>query len=72
PFLRMFGYVLLAIEAADQAVVAKRISEERGETPELRAKLLGLDFYVKTILPQAIALAKSIQSSDATCLDESL
>ncbi len=72
PFLRMFGYVLLAIEAVDQAVVAKQLIESRGDSPELQAKILGLDFYVKSVLPQAIALAKSIQSGDTSCLDPSL
>ncbi len=72
PFLEMFGYVLLAIEAVDQAVVAKRLIDKDGDSPFLQAKLLGLDFYVKTVLPKAIALAKSIQSGDTACLDPQL
>ncbi len=72
PFLRAFGTVLLAMEAVDQARVAKRLIAERGENRVLRGKLLNLDFYVAHVLPQAIAFIKTVQSKDESCLDPSL
>ncbi len=72
PFLKMFGIVALAIEALIQARVAKRLIAERGESDLLVGKLLNLTFYVRNILPQAVALAKSIQTSDESCLDPRL
>jgi alkylation response protein AidB-like acyl-CoA dehydrogenase len=72
PFLKAFGVLLLAMEAVDQARVAKRLIAERGETPLLRGKLLNLDFYVAHLLPQGVAYAKTVQSSDESCLDEAL
>ncbi len=72
PFLRMFGYVLLAIEAIDQAMTAKRVMAERGESPLLKAKLPELNFFVNNVLPLAIATGKGIQSGDESCLEEHL
>ncbi len=72
PFLRMFGTVLLGMEALEQAVVARRLTSERGETPLLIGKQRNLEFFVSTLLPQAIALGKSIQSGDESCLDPAL
>ncbi|MCA9657072.1 MAG: acyl-CoA dehydrogenase [Myxococcales bacterium] len=72
PFLRMFGVVLLGVEAIDQAVVAKRKIDAGDESPALKGKLLNLDFYVSSILPQAVALGKIVQSGDETCMDPSL
>jgi hypothetical protein len=72
PFLDTFGVILLAFEALEQARVAKRVIAERGETPLLKGKLLNLDFYVAHILPKAIATAKTVQSNDESCLDETL
>jgi hypothetical protein len=72
PLLQVFGTVLLALEALDQARVAKRLIAERGETAQLKAKLLGLDFYVAHLLPVATARAKTVQSGDESCLDRSL
>ena len=72
PFLRMFGTVLLGMEALDQAVVARRLASERGESPLFTGKLRNLDFYVSSLLPQAIALGKGIQSGDESCLDPAL
>ncbi len=69
PFLKTFGVVVLALEALEQARVAKRAIGARGETPALRAKLLGLDFYVSHLLPAAVATAKTVQSGDESCLD---
>jgi alkylation response protein AidB-like acyl-CoA dehydrogenase len=72
PLLQVFGTVLLALEALDQARVAKRLIAERGESPRLKAKLLGLDFYVAHLLPVATARAKTVQSGDESCLDRDL
>jgi len=72
PFQRMFGTVLLGMEALHQAVAAKRLIDAQGESDFLAGKLLNLKFYVSNILPQAIALGKGIQSNDVSCLDERL
>jgi alkylation response protein AidB-like acyl-CoA dehydrogenase len=72
PFMRAFGWAAMAVECLDQALVAKRIIAESGETPLLKGKLLNLDFFVAHLLPQAIGLAKTVRSSDESCLDESL
>ena len=69
PFLKMFGHVQLGLEALQQARVAKAVMAARGETPHLKGKALNLKFYVSTFLPQAIALGKSIQMGDNSCLD---
>jgi hypothetical protein len=69
PFLKMFGTVQLALEALDQAVVAKRIAAERGDTPHLRGKARNLRWYVRNVLPFAVAYAKVVQASDDTALD---
>ena len=72
PFQKMFGYVHLGLESLEQASVAKRIMGESGETAHLKSKQLNVKFYVANILPQAIALGKSIQLGDESCLDECL
>ena len=72
PFLKTFGVVLLGLEALDQARVAKKLIAERGASPLLQRKLLGVDFYVAHILPQAVAYAKTVTSSDESPLDESI
>jgi alkylation response protein AidB-like acyl-CoA dehydrogenase len=77
PFLKAFGVVLLAMEALDQARVAKKLidageASSEGRSALLRGKLLNLDFYVAHLLPQGVAHAKTVQSSDESCLDEHL
>lgn len=72
PFLRTFGTIALAVEAVVQARVAQRLIAERGETELLVGKLLNLRFYVRNILPSAVATAKAIQTADETCLDPRL
>jgi hypothetical protein len=72
PFLQMFGTIHLAVEALQQARIAKRVIAERGETPHLKGKALNLKFFVANLLPQAIAQSKAIQAGDVSCLDESL
>ena len=69
PFQTAFGVTALALEAVDQARVAKRLMADRGETARLRGKLLNLDFYVGHVLPGAIAAAKTVQSGDESALD---
>jgi hypothetical protein len=72
PFMRAFGTVMLAMEAVEQARVAKRLIAERGPSKALHGKLLNLDFYVAHFLPQGVAWAKTVQSGDESCLDEAL
>ena len=72
PFLKMFGTVLLGLEALEQATVAARLRGERSDDPLLVGKLRNLEFYVSALLPGAIALGKAIQSGDESCLDSSL
>ena len=71
-FQRMYGVVALAMECLDQAVVARKLIAERGESTLLIGKELNLRFYVDELLPAAIALGKGIQGSTAACLDERL
>jgi len=72
PFQRMFGLVLLALEALDQAVVARRLRGESGDQPRLVAKQRNLEFFTATMLPQALALGRSILMGDESCLDPEL
>lgn len=72
PFLTMFGTVLLAVEALEQAHTAKLLIEAEGETAFLKGKLLNSRFYVNNILPAAVATGKSIQAGDDSALDASL
>ncbi len=72
PFLNAMGNVALAVEAMEQARVAKRLIAERGETPHLVGKLVILDYYVKNILPAATGLCKQVQSGDESALDARL
>jgi alkylation response protein AidB-like acyl-CoA dehydrogenase len=70
PFLKTFGYTLLAMEALDQARVAKKLIAAHGqEKPLWVRKLAGLDFYVNHVLPLAVAWAKTVQSGDESALD---
>ncbi|MCX4246286.1 acyl-CoA dehydrogenase [Paraliomyxa miuraensis] len=71
PFLKTFGYTLLAVEALDQARVAKKLIAQHGEERPLWVrKIAGLDFYINHLLPQAVAWAKTVQSGDESPLDE--
>ncbi len=72
PFMQALGYTQMGIEALDQALVAKELAAADKETPYLKGKALNLDFYIAHILPRAVSLAKTIQSGDESCLDESL
>ncbi|WAS97862.1 acyl-CoA dehydrogenase [Nannocystis punicea] len=72
PFTRMFGLVLLGVECIEQALVAARLRQTRGDEPHLIGKQRNLEFFVAALLPQAIALGKSIQSNDESALDPAL
>lgn len=72
PFMHALGYTQMGIEALDQAMVAKRLVDADKETTFLKGKRLNLDFYVAHILPKVVSLAKTVQSADESCLDESL
>ena len=70
PFLKTFGYTLLAMEALDQARVAKKLIAAHGqERPLWVRKIAGLDFYINHVLPLAVAWAKTVQSGDESALD---
>lgn len=62
PFLKAFGGLVLAIEALDQARVERRLG--RGD----EFKALNLRFYVAHLLPQAVAQAQTVLSSDDSFL----
>jgi hypothetical protein len=66
------GFAVLGLEALDQARAARRKAREHGDSPFLRGKQLNLDFFVASLLPPAIALCKSVQAGDGSCLDEAL
>ena len=72
PFLKAFGVVLLGLEALEQAQVAKKLIDEKGETPLRTRKLLGVDFYCRHVLPQAIAYAKTVTSNDESALAQTI
>jgi len=72
PYLKLFGTIVLAVEALVQARVAARVIAERGETPHLVGKALNLKFYVRNLLPMAVAYAKAVQTSDDSALDKRL
>jgi alkylation response protein AidB-like acyl-CoA dehydrogenase len=76
PFLDQFGCVALAVEAVEQArVAADKLAEggtSESDTRLYKGKILNLRFYVKNILPRAIALGKSIRDGDESCLDDAL
>jgi alkylation response protein AidB-like acyl-CoA dehydrogenase len=72
PFQQAFGYTVLGLEALDQARVAQRKIAATRETAFLKGKRLNLDHYVATFLPHVVAISKSVRSSDASCLDDSL
>ena len=71
-FQRAMGMVVLALECLDQAVAAKGVAAERGESAFLKGKVSNLRFFVAHLLPHAVADAKAIQSGDSSPLDEEL
>ena len=71
-FLDMMGNICLAIEALDQARVAKRLIARDGDNPHLVSKAIMLDFYLAYQLPKATALGKSITGGFEQALDARL
>ena len=72
PFLNLFGAVVLGVHALEQAVVAQEAIDGGSTDPFYQGKVLNARYYVANHLPQAVALAKSIQAGDDSCLDEVL
>lgn len=72
PFLRMMGTVCLATELLDQAIVAQQQIAAGGANPHLKGKIANLKFYVHNLLGNAVALGKSIQANDDSCLSGEL
>jgi alkylation response protein AidB-like acyl-CoA dehydrogenase len=72
PFQSMMGHVVLALEALDQARIAKARIDAGDDTDFLYGKLLNLRFFVNNLLPSAVALGKAIQTGDDSCMDERL
>jgi hypothetical protein len=64
PFLNAFGYVVLGVEALDQALVAQTAAAGAELSQHQRGKVANLKFFTTQVLPQAVALTKSIQSGD--------
>ena len=73
PFLRQFGHVVLGLQAAWQARVAHELLDQDGLSTDdevfYQGKLLNLRFFVHNVLPESIALGKSIQAGDESCMD---
>ncbi len=72
PFQRMMGVIVLGIESLNQARIAKALIAEKGETNHLIGKLRNVEFYCANILPEAVAIAKSVQVADDSCMDPRL
>jgi alkylation response protein AidB-like acyl-CoA dehydrogenase len=76
PFLNQFGNVALGVEALKQATVASQKLAAGGlseaDTRFYKGKLQNLSFYVSNVLPESIALGKTIRSGDKSALDEEL
>ncbi len=73
--LTLFGVFLLGMAAMEQAVIAQTALDEGCEESDeafYQGKVLNLKFYVSHVLPQAQALAVTIQSGDDSALDEVL
>ena len=74
PFLDQFGCVVLGMHALQQARIShgKLASAEGADQAFYKGKLLNLSFYCANLLPQSIALGKTITSKDESCLDPAL
>ncbi len=73
PFLNLFGLVVLGVHALEQATIAQGVLDAGTNEPNFyKGKLLNLDWYIATKLPNAVALSKAIQAADASCMDEIL
>ncbi|MCB9778179.1 MAG: acyl-CoA dehydrogenase [Alphaproteobacteria bacterium] len=75
PFLEMYGTVVLGRHSLEQARIAQA-ALDAGATGDdarfYRGKILNATFYASNLLPKAISLGKTIQTSDESCLDEIL
>ncbi len=72
PFLTQFGTVVLGLHALWQARVAHEVlasGQANGDEAFYKGKLANATFYAHNVLPQAVALGKSIQSGDESCMD---
>ena len=68
--------MVLGLHAVWQARVAPEAMEAGGLAADdlhfYKGKASNARFYVKNILPRAVPLAKTVQSGDASCLEEGL
>lgn len=70
PFLTLMGTLILGIHALRQALVASEaLAAGSPEVAFYKGKILNLKHYVSQILPSAVALSKTIRSTDESCLD---
>jgi alkylation response protein AidB-like acyl-CoA dehydrogenase len=76
PFLNLFGTVVLAVHALDQATVAiealKGENVSEGDRKFYKGKVLNAKWYSANNLPAAVAMSKAIQAGDAACMDADL
>ena len=72
PFQSAFGIVVCALEALEQARIAKKLQDAGKDSAQITGKLRNLDFFVAHVLPRAIAHAKTVQSGDDSALDPAL
>ena len=73
PFLELFGVVVLGVHALEQAAIAVQAKADNpDDSAYYDGKVLNLKWYCATRLPKAVALSKSIQAGDDSCMDESL
>jgi alkylation response protein AidB-like acyl-CoA dehydrogenase len=74
-FLDQFGNVALALHSLRQARIASMKLAQGAEGQDAafyKGKILNARFYVKQVLPMAMALGKVVTSSDDSVFDESL
>ncbi len=75
PFLTLFGTVVLGREAIEQARAAhEKLQGEITDNDQrfYKGKLLNARFYASAVLPTTKAIAATITSGDASCMDEAL
>ena len=74
PFLEQFGTVVLGLHTLWQARLAHAALPDASESEKsfYNGKIRNAEFYAAHILPRAIALGKTIRSSDKSCMDQTL
>jgi alkylation response protein AidB-like acyl-CoA dehydrogenase len=75
PFLDLFGTVVIGLHSLWQARVAHEAIQNGASGDDLKfykGKIANARFYMRNILPNATAIAKSIQAGDESCLEEGL